>query len=499
MTPSKWSSWKLFFYFVGTVVFVFCALIAGRTTVLQYNLSHGGYSMQTNLLWMFWLFIILATFCSLPLLDAILGSLVGRKMLPQLLGRFYRRKEESGGFLEAAGLRRGSLGGRLFVAGFAIFGTIFILSKSNAVREMDVNSDVYEYLGSRIIGRPQWPANPQPITVSLRLSLHALDDSVQLNDYLKIVQDLKSVGARVVMVDIRGTGGFIKNYETLRAIEETGITVFGMSDRYMRFVDFGQLNTKDPRGELRLSRGGITMKSWEVGQDPFLLRFKPEVERVNGVQVLDISLELLRKYHNYPSEMEATTSGDNILFGDYRIPIGRDGWTYTRQSVLTWFDPTLSVTREGAGDSLKYRGWVKSKHTWSVASADDLKEAFNGKIVFIERSDLAGQDDGWMLINSYRSALQAMSEGNLIARSHTMHVWVTLVSIVLAGLAAFKLRALPSMLAIFGLGCIVVIGCWSLYYRFNLLIDIFYPLLAIGMSMFVFPAVVVTEKSSEAE
>ena len=499
MTPAKRSPWKLFFYFALTVAFVLCALIAEWTTILNYNLSGGGYAMQTNVQWMFWLFLILASFCFLPLVDAILGSLDRRKLLPQFLGLFYRRMEETGGFLAAAGLRKEALGGRLLIAGIAIFGTIFILSKSNAVREMDVNGYVFEYLGGRIIGHPHWPANPQPITANLRLSLHGLDDSVQLHDFLRIVLDLKSAGARAVLVDIRGTGGFIKNYETLRSIEETGISVFGMSDRYIGFVDFSQLNTKDPRGELRVSRGAITIKSWEIGQDPFLFRFKPQVDLIGGSKVLDISLELLRKYHNYPRDMEATRTGDYITFGDYRIPLGRDGWAYTRQSVLTWYNPTLSVTKDTPKDTLKYRGYVTSTHTWSVASSQDMKEKFNGKIVFLERSDLAGQDDGWMLIDSYRSALQMMSEGNLIARSHTLHVWVTLVCIVLAGLAAFKLRALPSMVAIFGMGCLVLIGCWFLYYRFNLLIDIFYPLLAIGMSMFVFPAVAVTEKSGEAE
>lgn len=499
MKPAKRSSWMLLFYFGLAVAFVLCALIADRTTVLNYNLSHGGYAMQTSLQWMYWLFLILAVFCLLPLLDAMLEALDRRKMLPQFLARFYQRKEKNGGLFAAAGLRAESLGGRLLIAGFAIFATIFMLSKSNAVREMDVNGYVYEYLGGRIIGRPPWPANPQPITASLRLSLHGLDDSVHLHDFLKIVRDLKSVGARAVMVDVRGTGGFIKNYETLRAIEETGISVLGMSDRYISFVDFGQLNTKDPHGELRVSRGGITMKSWELGQDPFLLRFRPEIDQVGGSKLLDITLELLRKYHNYPREMEATRSGDNIIFGDYRIPLGRDGWAYTRQSVLTWFNRTLSATRDRASDTLKYKGFLGSTNTWSVASTQDLKEAFNGKIVFLERSDLAGQDDGWMLIDSYRSALQMMSEGNLIARSHTLHVWVTLVCIVLAGFVAFKLRALPSMLAIFGLGCLMLIGCWFLYYRFNLLIDIFYPLIAVGLSMFVFPAVAVTEKTSEAE
>jgi hypothetical protein len=499
MTPAKRSPWKLYLYFALTVVFVLCALIADRITVLNYNLSHGGYSMQTNLQWMFWLFLILAGFCSLPLFDAVLRSFDSRKMLPQSLGHFYRRLEENGGFFAATGVRKESLGGRLLIAGFAIFGTVFILSKSNAVREMDVNGYVYEYLGGRIIGHPHWPANPQPITASLRLSWHGLDDSVKLHDVLTIVQDLKRAGAKAVMVDMRGTGGFIKNYETLRAIDETGISVLGLSDRYGRFVDFGQLNTKDPRGEFRASRGGMTMKSWELGEDPFLMRFKPEVDRFNGVQFLDIALELLRKYHNYPREMEATRSGDNIIFGDYRIPLGRDGWTYTRQSVLTWFDPTLSVTKNGPNDTLKYKGYLPSTHTWSYANSQDLKEKFNGKIVFLERSDLAGQDDGWMLINSYRSALQMMSEGGLVARAHTLHVWITLLCLVLAGLIAFKLRALPSVVSIFGMGCIVLIGCWLLYYRFNLLIDIFYPLLAVGMSMFIFPSVTVTQKSDEAE
>jgi hypothetical protein len=497
MSSRKSSSWSLFLWFVLAVALILGAVVTDQTATLEFNVSSGGWGMQANLQWMFWLLLALAVFCLSPLLDHLLGVLARRGLLPESLTN--RLVGESG---EAAGLEhfwrqmRNPVG-RLLTAGFAIFGIIFIVSKSNAVREMEVDSYVYEYLSGKLSGRPHWPVNPQQITTSLSINMHGLNDSLFFSDVLKVVRDLKDVGARAVMIDIRGAGEFMKNYESLRQIEETGISVFGMLERSAISVDFSDLNTKDPRGQLVVSKGAITIKPSELAMNPFLFRFKPEIEGSGGAKVLDVTLELFRKYHGYPADMNARRSGNSLVFGNYEIPLGRDDCAYSKQSILTWFNPKVSIVKEGGSDALKYKGWIKSQNKRAVGGIRDFRDNFAGKIVFLERSELEGMENNWMLTDSYRSAMQVMWEGKLITRSHTLHVWVTLVCIVMSGFIAFRLRAIPGMLTIFALGCAVLLGCWLVYYKLNILIDIFYPLLATIMSMFVFPAFTATDEHRE--
>jgi hypothetical protein len=46
---------------------------------------------------------------------------------------------------------------------------------------------------------------------------------------------------------------------------------------------------------------------------------------------------------------------------------------------------------------------------------------------------------------------------------------------------------------------VILLGTWLVYQRFYLLVDVFYPLLATGMSMFIFPALRVAETPQENE
>ena len=158
----------------------------------------------------------------------------------------------------------------------------------------------------------------------------------------------------------------------------------------------------------------------------------------------------------------------------------------------------MSALWEGKDDTLKYRVWSNSKGAFQSVKLQDRKSKFEGKIVFLENPRVE-PEHGIFLTRSYISALQAISEGSTVSRSYALHIWLTLLCILAAGFVALKLRPLPSMLVIFALGLFVLLACWFIYDRFNLLIDVFYPLVAALMSMFVFPAVTVAEKMEEGE
>ncbi len=486
-------------YFVLGLVFACFAMLASHLPTIQYFSSAGSFAFEPHLGWVFWLLIALSAFCLVPLLEALLYQLHLRKMLPRFLDGLYNKRaiqETEGSFVWLRNAAR-SLHGKLTATGVAVFATVFILSHTGAVRETDVDSYLYEYI-SRTVGERR-PAGVEATAVNLSLSLDERDVAKYLQNCLTIVQDLKSAGAKAVLVDVRGLrlqngrDAAKGDYESLRKIESTGIAVLGLSEwENFRFADAS--------GEVRFSKGTMTMQPFELRLDPYLFRIKPEgFQRLHDEQLLDATLELLRKFHNYPSELKPKREGDKVVFGDYQIPVAADGWMYARQSGIAWAGgPSMYAFREISSDSLKYRTWNRSTNTWSIVSPQNVKARFDGKIVFLELSGTTGPENV-ILTGSYISVLQAIVQPNAISRSYTLHVWLTLLCILAAGFVALKLRPLPSMLVIFALGLFVLLACWFIYDRFNLLIDVFYPLVAALMSMFVFPAVTVAEKMEEGE
>ena len=485
-------------YFVLGLVFACFAMLASHFPTIQYFSSAGSFAFEPHLGWVFWLLIALSAFCLVPLLEALLYQLHLRKMLPRFLDGLYDKRaiqETEGSFVWLRNAAR-SLGGKLTATGVAVFATVFILSHTGAVRETDVDSYLYEYI-SRTVGSHQ-PAGVEPIAVSLSLVLDERDEVRYLQNCLTVVQDLKSVGAKAVFLDFRDlvNRGLVRHEETcdwLRKIENTGIVVFGMPEWV------GAFRAGDASGEVKMSRGSMTMPPYELRMDPYLFRIRPEGSQDSQGQFLDVTLELLRKCRTYPKTLEPKREGNEVIFGDYKIPVTLDGWMYSRQSGLAWVGgPSMSALWEGKDDTLKYRVWSNSKGAFQSVKLQDRKSKFEGKIVFLENPRVE-PEHGIFLTRSYISALQAISEGSTVSRSYALHIWLTLLCILAAGFVALKLRPLPSMLVIFALGLFVLLACWFIYDRFNLLIDVFYPLVAALMSMFVFPAVTVAEKMEEGE
>jgi hypothetical protein len=484
-TPKSRSPWMILLYFILALAFATFALIASHAPSVRYMSTVGNFGFQSNLQWTFWLFIVLSMVSLIPLLEAILHQLYLRKLLPRFLSILYDDNPagKTDGVLLWLKSNARSSAGRLFAAGIAVFATVFILSLTSAVRERDVDSYIYEYI-SRLVSSGRSSAGE---TASICTSIH-LSDAPGVNqweDYLRIVEDLKSVGAKAVLVDIRGLSNGAKDFQWLKKIENTGVAVLGLSD-------WINIRHADSTGEIKFTKGRMTMQPLELRLNPFLFRINPEgTQRYNDENVPDVVIQLLRKYRNYPNDLAPRREGSRIVFGDYQIPISFDGWMYARELYNYW--PWTIASRESVNDTLEYRGWFERRKPFHGFKLDELKSNFDGKIVLIDRLQESTLEYGWAMTRSYESALQSIVAQKVVVRSEYLHVWLTLICIAIAGFVAFSFRPISSFLAIFAIGLAAVLASWFVYYKFYLFIDVFYPALAVGMSMFVFPAITATE------
>jgi hypothetical protein len=472
-------------YFILALAFAVFAMIASHAPSVRYMPTVGNFGFESNLQWIFWLLIILSIICLVPLLEAIVHLLYLCKLLPRFLSILYDGQAggETDGILLWLKSDARSSAGRLFAAGIAVFATVFILSLTSAVRERDIDSYLYEYI-SRLLKSERSSENE---IASICTSIHLSDAPGvnQLEDCLTIVEDLKSVGAKAILVDIRGINRSAEDFQWFRKIENTGVAVLGLSN-------WGNIRHADSTGEIRFTKGRMTMQPLELRMNPFLFRIKPEgIQQFNDEVVPDVVIQLLRKYRNYPSDLAPRREGSKIIFGDYQIPVSSDGWMYARELYNYW--PWTIASRASVNDTLEYRGWFERRKPFHGFKLDELKSNFAGKIVLIDRLQESTLEYGWAMTRSYESALQSIVAQRVIVRLEYLHVWLTLICIAVAGFVAFRLRPISSFLTIFAIGLAVMLASWFIYYRFYFFFDVFYPLLAVGMSMFVFPAITVTE------
>ncbi len=491
------SSLTIVIYFVLAMIFAACSMLASRLPGLQYTPTAGTFVIKNNLNWIFWLFIVLSTLCVLPLLNALLYQLHLRKALPRALAELYEEEtsSEKEGFFHWLKKKVGSEDGRIILVGMAIFAPVFILSLTNAVRENDVDSYIYEYI-SRVVGKRAFDRMESP-PVTHGIFFYDRDNAKYLKGCLSIVEELKRVGARAVLVDIRDIRWGERNQDVfplLKKMENTGIAVLGLPM-------WSDLRIADSTGEFAFSKGRMTMQPFELRLNPFLFRVRlQDKSSGNKLSVPDISVELLRKYHRYSRAIAPATDAGVVEFGDYRLPVDADEWMYARQSSAVYMERTIVVSYMGdSSANLRFSGVYSKKNFSDPFTLEDLKGDYEGKIVFIVRGDPTSMENGWLLGNSYRSVLESIVSQTVVVRSQTLHIWLTILCIVCAGFIASRFRPMPALLSIFALGVVILLGTWLVYQRFYLLVDVFYPLLATGMSMFIFPALRVAETPQENE
>jgi hypothetical protein len=485
----------VFVYFVLAVLFGFFAILVGGIPVSPWLHLAGIYSLQFDFRWFVWLLAGLSVLCLLPLIDTILYRLSLSSKLPSFLTTFYSDSSDSSAILNAARLRSAarSLRGRLVIAGLSILAVLFVLSGTIAIREREIDSALFTYL-TRLSGRERMPQrNANALTVKLNFVTEEQDQRRRLQSCLDIVRDLKLAGAKAVLVDYRGSLDWSNSFDMMQEIEGTGIVVFGL--REWQFIGFA-----DSMGQVPLSRGTFTIQPYEVRIDPFLFRLKPEgFYTIIGIPTLDVSMELMKKYYGYPRDLDIRRNKDKLILGDHEIPIGYDGWTYVRTSLPLWFDGSVQVSIDSNSRKRVWdqKGW--GDRGWSTQNVLETRDRFRDKIVMLRGVASHAEFMDEFLFDSYRSALQAFIAGNVVSRSRTLHIWITLFCILVAGLIAFKMSPLSSVIVTFSLGLLVLIGCWILYERFNVLVEIFYPLFAIVMSMFIFPSIAAIEKMGEGK
>ena len=495
-------SWSPVVYLLLAALYSYLSIRASKLSEFTFSMSF--ILMKMNLRWVFWLTTTLAVACLLPLINLIFRGLHERHLLPKPFDWFYQEGFESdfARFLVALRSRFHSLAGQLTAVGLAILLFVAFVSNTYLVRDREVNNYLNEYVIGILgtsgfhqapmtaldyeypLGVVRLGSREKNITVlELGLFMASHDVSQYLKNCLTIVCDLDSVGAKAVLIDIRNMVSLRSgaDYKLLEELSRSGNVVFGTPDYF-------------PFPQAKFSRGIYTLREFEVRWNPILSRTQPAGDALgNPAGPADVMLELLRKYHGYPPNLSPRQIGSTLVFGDYRMPVAKDGWMYTRDrwsETANW--ARVHATQGYSSDTLTYQyggGFKKN--------LKDFREQFKDKIFFISWGGNSTMET-FMYYRAYVAALENIIQNNVIRKVEISPLWLTIFCIVVSVLIAYKFRPLMSVLMIFFFGVLLLIADSLLYDRMDTLVEIIYPLLSILMTMVIFPALAFVDRLGNA-
>lgn len=492
------SSRELLVYFVLALMFGLLSIPAGKMITVTYIQSVG--SVTLNLRWIFWLSITLSILCVLPLLRAFVYILHQRGYLPKVIDRLFTDEIRNGIESTVRRLQAKAFGviGRMVFAGVGILVIVMLLFRTGAIHNDEVDSNLYA-LAHSLKGMHQQEANFSNVSVFNFVRPHYGE---YFPDCLKLVRDLKEAGAKVVLLQLSALSspGGPESLKLIRELENTGIVVFG--------TPYGRnFRSADSLGEIKYSKGTFTVSEHNMEEAIDLYRFKPSgMEGVYTDPLLDVSLEIIRKYKGYSEHLSPERGADETRFGDFKIPVTKDGWMFSRGKGFTI--PHTLVYVDSDGD------WVYWRQQGSTWTSREVKKAglavssrpmgamkllggeVQGRIVLLNESF---GERPFLYLSAYSSAIENIMDGKITRKSETGYLWLSVICVVIAGFIAYRFRMVAAILLMFILAvCTLLFGSY-LYDSQNILVDIFYPLLAIAIAMVVFPVIALEHRARQKE
>lgn len=472
---------ELIAYFITAFVFALLSIAARKLIDLVYN--RGGAQITLHLGWIFWLCSIASFICILPLIRVSLVLLSERGFLPKAFGQVVQLQLGSRlePVIERIRFVAYGISGRLIFGGVGIMIVSIILWRTGAIHDDEISSNLYR-LVHQSMGR--YATIVDRNTVCLNFFSHTRGDE-SYQSYFWLVRDLQRSGVKAVLIVVPSFPTDSSTWRLLKELQNTGIVVFAS-----RF----NFKTADSLGEFHFSKGALTLSEHELDETEPLSRIRPTGMAKGILDFPDVTIELLRKYKGYPNDLSPSPSDGEVRFGDFRIPVTRSGWmyslgrNYSTSASLLYVDSSFREQDLGAkffppgvkGTRLKLAGGP------APFKVRDVGDELRGKIVILLNGfSNYSYNYPW----AYAVALENMIKGNTMKKSEQGHLWLSLLCLVIVGSIACWFRPLVTILLVILLAVATVFFGYYLYQSQNILIDIFYPLLALAMSLVAFPAI----------
>ncbi len=323
-------------------------------------------------------------------------------------------------------------------------------------------------------------------------------DKEYLQACLSLVNDLRLAGAKVVMLPFPQEFELTtENYALLEQLKNSGMVVFGISPlgAAQWFLPSRSIN-HPTLFQLELP-WGVVSTEFSVHHPT---RFVPYEYRVlsSSLTVADVSLELLRKYADYPEDLEIEKTRTSMKLGDYEIPVFRDGFTYSPTYFSTPNDLTIFALYDKSELKTSYTQlswsarWVKQP----IANpAKVLTDIYNNKMVIASPSrSISGRG-----VESYEGIILSIIRRKLVIPLDSWNEVLILLSIAFAAIVSYKFPSFYSAVVLGGCAIVIFFVGILLFIQFKVFVETSYMILAIVLWVLVSPIAKLAHKRSVVE
>lgn len=310
-----------------------------------------------------------------------------------------------------------------------------------------------------------------------------------LESCVKITQDLKAVGAKVVVVPLP----FIFNERSVKLVEkihEAGIVVFGLTT-----PEFYLIQQSQQRVGLRMGRMWLDYNYYK--QSPFVLRFVRKIEAFPYPPYSiyhDVSFEVLRTYLGISPEEKIIRRENEVSFGKHTIPIDKSGSMYVGRLIWGQFRSTINagydmkdLSKESSGEK-RVEYVLPLKRSVYASTLVDFRDQFEGKIIILSPQNI-GNPFADVESNRYAQIIDHMIRGEVLTRSRFGSPLIALACIVGVGLILFRTKPLAAIALLMLFSAFVLYGNGWLFQEKGILVDVPASFAALLLSMAVFTVV----------
>jgi hypothetical protein len=477
-------------YFLLAVFFALLSVLATKRFRLGVPLKMVTVTM--SLQWIFWSLIFASLVCLVALINSILLRFHERGQLPKQIAGFYEEsfKRRVSNVFERLKSVTTSFIGQMSMFGFGIVALVAILSSSGAIDDSFVDSSLYRLAAAmRAVETRGLRYSLFKNTLYYGSPVGDASGKKYIERYKTTIQRLENAGAKAILVDLRSCKE--DPFDLMRELQEFRTVVFGM--------EYGtNYQVADSLHKYKTSKAMFTLISGynDYERAVAIDRLQPICSIMKDEEVHDVTIELLRKYHDYPGDLQLKRQGDVLVFGDYSIPITPEGWMYFRAPFLYSLEGHSFPDRRKPGTlSQTYASQAVNDSVWEA----DLKASFQephyeGKIVLLSEVD---SHESVLLNLRYCFVLGTLLQKDFLTKSGTGSLWLSLLCVVAGGVLVYSFRPLLAILLMLVVAICALFFCSYLYESHNFLIDVFYPLLSIALAMIAFPTIALVQRQEE--
>jgi hypothetical protein len=355
----------------------------------------------------------------------------------------------------------------------------------------------------RLVEQCDWVGHERPDEATPIRQLYVMTQGrgteERLNLMLRVTRNLVEAGASVVVFELPQSVSRPYYKDLVRQIQATGKVVFAVRNDYYLSQPLSW-SKRDYYGPWTIpdtmvwNWGLITGEFGPIPRSHRALYYVPHdfvhSHQFESDTIPDVTIEILRRWRNYPREVKPVHAGRAVVFGDYRIPVSPSGMAISPARFVPppGFLNSIAVD-DGETGEFDYQ-WFENGVKRSAGDLKGFEQQIRGMIIIVPWSDpVENRILPFFDAGMYASTMildDALHERFAAVRDD-IHIPATIIVLLASVVLILRVRPLIAIPLLVMLGGLMLFGAAWLYWEKLIIVEVIYPLAGLGLCILLLP------------